>query len=322
MKPCKWIVCTILSFFLITPSIVLAADDAVIQDLQSDVTVTKGKADQNANAIADLKGGLPELQRQLNDLQDLVNSLPAGEPGPPGADGADGIDGLSCWDLNGNHFCDLEEEDKDLNNVCDALDCQGPAGTPGADAPDRTAELCALYVAMQPLGGPAPPDYCNPPAPGKVIFITEPSVPTDGSYSINVLDELCNAQASLGGLEGNFQAWLSTPVASPAIRSTHSTEPYVLVDGTIIANNWDDLTDGEINHLINLSAGGAHFPNDYVWTNTNDDGTSAIPDPNVNSLCVFGNNSNPDASSGGWSNYTGTISCATVWNAPIYCIEQ
>ena len=50
-----------------------------------------------------------------------------GQPVP----GADGADGLNCWDANGNGVGDAEE---DLNGdgEFDALDCQGPAGFPGA----------------------------------------------------------------------------------------------------------------------------------------------------------------------------------------------
>lgn len=56
-------------------------------------------------------------------------SGPAGADGMNGADGADGIDGISCWDLNGNGLCDIndpaddEDEDTDNDGDCDANDC-------------------------------------------------------------------------------------------------------------------------------------------------------------------------------------------------------
>ncbi len=45
---------------------------------------------------------------------------PIGPPGPPGQDGADGTD---CWDLDGNGSCDLEKEDTNEDDVCNAADC-------------------------------------------------------------------------------------------------------------------------------------------------------------------------------------------------------
>ena len=49
-----------------------------------------------------------------------------GPEGPPGIAGLDGIDGLHCWDLNENYACDLPDEDKNDDDICDVSDCQGP----------------------------------------------------------------------------------------------------------------------------------------------------------------------------------------------------
>ena len=70
----KYLLIFLSSFILITTN-AWAADDAVIQDLQSDVTVTKGKADQNAADINTLKGGLPVLEDRVADLEDAVATL-------------------------------------------------------------------------------------------------------------------------------------------------------------------------------------------------------------------------------------------------------
>lgn len=48
---------------------VCAADEAAIQDLQSDVTVTKSKADKNAQDINNLKGGLPAVEARVIALE-------------------------------------------------------------------------------------------------------------------------------------------------------------------------------------------------------------------------------------------------------------
>lgn len=56
-------------------------------------------------------------------------------------------------------------------------------------------------------------------------------------------DALCAAQAMAGGLDGEFKAWLSTVSSPVSDRVTHASGPYVLVNGTRIADDWDDLVD-------------------------------------------------------------------------------
>ena len=52
--------------------------------------------------------------------------------GTDGVDGTEGTDGINCWDLNGNHIND-EEEDTNQDGEWTALDCQGQAGTDGEE---------------------------------------------------------------------------------------------------------------------------------------------------------------------------------------------
>jgi len=73
----------------------------------------------------------------LSDCRPNENPLSLNTEGPAGSNG------ISCWDLNSNGTCDLGEEDKDGNNVCDALDCQGPEGPPG---PAGGFDLSKIYV--------------------------------------------------------------------------------------------------------------------------------------------------------------------------------
>lgn len=112
MKPIKICIARLLfTFAIVTPSIVLAADDAVIENLQSDVTTTRGKADKNTQAIESLMGGLPaeraeriaadaDLQNQINAIQQIPGPQgPAGLTGPQGPQGIPGpagADAASC----------------------------------------------------------------------------------------------------------------------------------------------------------------------------------------------------------------------------------
>jgi len=88
---------------ILTPSIGMAAEEVVIQELQTDVSATKGKADANAAAIQSMKGGLPaeqaareaadaDLQTQINNIQ--LTPGPQGEQGIPGVAGSTGPQGI------------------------------------------------------------------------------------------------------------------------------------------------------------------------------------------------------------------------------------
>ena len=83
-----------------------AADEVVIQELQTDVSAVKTKGEQNAAEIESMKGGLPaeaaarktadeDLQNQLNNIQLTPGPPgPQGEPGPAGPQGPQGEVGL------------------------------------------------------------------------------------------------------------------------------------------------------------------------------------------------------------------------------------
>ncbi len=86
-------------------------------------------------------------------------------------------------------------------------------------------------------------------------------------------------------LPGSYKAWLSDGVhagASPSTRfrcraASCSEEGYRLVDAaqTLIATDWDDLTDGELLHAIDVTELGDESSGVGVWTGTHADGTAA-----------------------------------------------
>ena len=78
------------------------------------------------------------------------------------------------------------------------------------------------------------------------------------------------------GLGGTWKAWLSEFRSSPSTRFTHSTVPYRLLDGSLIANDWNALTSGTIAHPINIFEDGTPVPPSVVhevWTGTTPSGT-------------------------------------------------
>jgi hypothetical protein len=97
-------------------------------------------------------------------------------------------------------------------------------------------------------------------------------------------DGICQTRANAAGLPGSYKAWLSDGVndgASPSTRfrcraASCSDQAYRLVDAaqTLIATNWDDLTDTELLHAINVTEFGDESSGVGVWTGTYPDGTA------------------------------------------------
>ena len=124
---------------------------------------------------------------------------------------------------------------------------------------------------------------CAVPAPNdgneKTIFVT--SVSFKGNLGgLKGADDKCQAQADDPASivpSGTYLAWLSDGTDSPNTRFTKSSHPYLLPDGTKIAENYTDLTDGSIQHFINIDPTGKTVVRKYIWTGTNQDGTAAQP---------------------------------------------
>jgi len=152
------------------------------------------------------------------------------------------------------------------------------------------------------------------------IFVTS-SVQNADFGGLDGADALCASEASAAGLEGTFKAWLSTMTSSVSDRLIHSIEPYVLVDGTLVASDWDDLVDGSILVPINMDAS-AQLRGGDVWTGTLPNGL-----PYTQGDCAgFTNGTDGIGLCGS------TASTAGAWTASstpdcslglrLYCIEQ
>lgn len=126
----------------------------------------------------------------------------------------------------------------------------------------------ALTLALTACSSSTSPT--DPGVSGQLVFVTSARQNADFG-GVDGADELCASEASAAGLDGEFRAWLSTLSSPVADRLEQSTDPYVLVDGTRIADDWTDLTDGTIQAAIDLDAGGRVRSGD-VWTGTLPDG--------------------------------------------------
>ncbi len=110
----------------------------------------------------------------------------------------------------------------------------------------------------------------------KYMFITS------GRYNGNLgglegADGKCQQCAEAAGLPGTYMAWLSDNTSSPSSRFTKYTLPYVLTNGTVVADGWDDLTDGSalaVELLIDMNQNAVPMsPLPWVWSNTRTDGS-------------------------------------------------
>ena len=108
----------------------------------------------------------------------------------------------------------------------------------------------------------------------KNVFVTSQS--HNGDFGgLTGADAFCQNLALTAGLSGTYKAWLSDTTGSPATRFAPASVPYRLIDGTTIANDWNDLTDGTIQTPINLDEYGNAVSSSMVFF-TMTDGTAGL----------------------------------------------
>ncbi len=168
---------------------------------------------------------------------------------------------------------------------------------------------------------------CPPTGNVKLIFITSARY-TGDLGGLAGADAKCQALAAAAGRPGTFKAWLSDSSTTAGERLTHSTVPYVRTDGTVIAMNWDDLTDGTINVALSVDENGTTIDTGwpYTWTWTTANGSGGTPGWNCRDWTYSGGL--PDKGECGfiyetnykWSVIRSSDGCGE--SLYLYCIEQ
>jgi hypothetical protein len=163
---------------------------------------------------------------------------------------------------------------------------------------------------------------------GTVVFVTS------GMYNGNLgglagADAKCQTLATAAQLPGTYKAWLSDKNYSAASRLTHGTGPYVLVDGTVVANGWTGLTTGTLLHAIDLTEKGGVWPTNNVWTATTASGDIKPLADVEDAYCYNWSQSTfsayvqagfgRDDGSGSWTDFDHT-SCDAL--GTLYCVQQ
>jgi hypothetical protein len=118
--------------------------------------------------------------------------------------------------------------------------------------------------------------------PAKRVFVTSECY-LGSLEGLAGADQKCQSLANGSGIDGEFSAWLADAYDGPLVRLPHAAVPYVLVDGSVVARDWGDLTDGEVSTAVNLDESGNPVDGGggcgaAVWTNTSTLGTPAVSD--------------------------------------------
>ena len=147
---------------------------------------------------------------------------------------------------------------------------------------NRIVTLLVVITGMVLVTACDDSDDAPPPAPVKV-FATAASY--DGNFvgaggafpsGLDGADDACTTAATDAGLTGTWTAWLSDGVngINAADRIFTGGRPYELVNGTVIAANFTDLTDGMLNAPIVIDENGNAVPQGFsTWTATAVDGS-------------------------------------------------
>jgi hypothetical protein len=159
----------------------------------------------------------------------------------------------------------------------------------------------------------------TPPNSGKIVFVTSRSF-NGGLGGVDAYHAECMKEAEAFDLPGTYKAWIaSTADDDPESTHTHSTTPYYIwqsqaIGGWVkIADDWDDLTDGELKSPISYTLYG-ESASGQVCTNVG----------------ITGVLNNPDKDCSNWTNITNTslyaktgvpTSVTSTWTDPGGAIE-
>jgi hypothetical protein len=206
------------------------------------------------------------------------------------------------------------------------------------DAAIGTWECTVTPYAQNTAGNPGSDSVqVSPQFPvGNLVFAT--SVGHNGDFGgLTGADAFCQERADAVGMPGSFKAWLSDSTGSPTTRFNQHSTPYVRVDGVQVADNWSDLTDGNIDAAINVNEYGVvgHSQFFFSFTMTNGSaglfGNSSQSCYGGNCHCnnwTFGTNGYPPGSAvaypgytdDDWTDYSYINACGNAYS--LMCFQQ
>jgi cysteine-rich repeat protein len=175
-------------------------------------------------------------------------------------------------------------------------------------------------------GNDAPDDGCHACVSDSIVFITSELYQGFALGGFYGADLRCQGLAAKAGLPRflTFKAWLSTSNTAAADRLLHSRGRYVLVNGLVVAHDWDALTSGTLINPIVVDEGSL-TRDDAVWTGTLASGQPAFGsefcgDWDDESAVTKDGPAGYSLSTDGWWSFYDHIGCAN--EVRLYCIEQ
>jgi cysteine-rich repeat protein len=182
-------------------------------------------------------------------------------------------------------------------------------------------------------GNLTPGDGCEPDCKPTVRFVFVTSKVYVGAALQGLLeaDGECNLLAGKAGLPGEYMAWLSTDLDSPAQRMKKSAYMYVRTDMVPLAMNWGDLTDGALMAPIDRDehqemapmSGSMECNMRAVHSNTT---VAGLPADKMTDCMGWKGGGTTYFGSSEMKNPQWTIGCAVEGlcqtAAPIYCVQQ
>ena len=190
---------------------------------------------------------------------------------------------------------------------------------------NKLLTMTSAAALLTAIAGPAYADHNE-----KTVFVT--SANFNGNLGgLTGADDKCQAEADGPASivpSGTYLAWLSDGTDSPDTRFTKSAHPYMLLDGSKIAEDFTDLTDGSILHSIDIDTTGEPVGLKRFWSGTDADGTKFASESSV--TCddwtadplanFFGMKGRTDLTSHLWSSHGRPRGCAQTFR--LVCFQQ
>ena len=175
-------------------------------------------------------------------------------------------------------------------------------------------------------GNATPNDGCQECMKDSIVFITSELYKGYALEGLDGADQRCRSLAAKANLQGfeTFRAWLSVPATAAADRLLHSRGRYILTNGIVVAQDWDELTSGALKSPIVVDEN-SQTKEGYAWTGTLANGQPAMDSEfcgewkETMGFLIFGGEGRSLAVDSGWS-FFDQGGCDE--NNSLYCVQQ
>ena len=166
----------------------------------------------------------------------------------------------------------------DPGEQCDLGLANGDAAKCLYDCVSATCGDGQVYAAVEECDDQnfVPTDGCHECGRTRIVFVTSDLYQPGQFMGLGGADQRCRSLAQQAGLKNfaGFKAWLSDSNTSARDRMYHGRGRYELVNGLLVADDWEALVAGELQNPI-MATETSETQDTIVWTGTNPDGSAA-----------------------------------------------